>query len=163
MAWWTHLLFFKSNLGEKREELPKEEFTLAYLQRALKRYLYEHIIDLLYFFLSIVTYSYLALSAVTFFFEKQVPKFFPNIIEIFSEPYLGVLGIYVVVKEIERRRGKVEPRTWSELFAILWFGFFIVATVLTYYSDNFEVSEVYKTVVTNSLAAIIIRLGTILR
>lgn len=133
------------------------------MRRALKRYFYDNFIDLLYFLLSVLTYLYLGFSAVTFFLYKYVPESFSYIIEVLSEPYLGTLGIYVVVKEIERRRGKKGKFVFGELFAIIWFLFLVSATLLTYFSEEFRLGAMYKTVVANSLAAIIIRIGIMLR
>lgn len=163
MAWWTHLLFFKARLEEEPAEDRTHESVFASFRRAMDEHMREHVIDILYFTFTIFTYLYFLLSVVTFLFEDSVPPLFPNAIEVLSEPYLGVLGIYVVVKEVERRRGKVKPRTWSELFAVMWIVFLAAATGLTFYSEHYAVSETYKTIVTNALAALIIRLGTILR
>jgi hypothetical protein len=164
MAWWTHLLFFERNLEEhKSSPAPQERFSLSYLGHVLREHLHENYIDFLYLILSLLTYIYLTLSIVTFFFEDRVPQNLPYAIETLSEPYLGILGIYVVVKEIERRRGHIKQRTWGELFAIVWFLFFITASILTFFSDHYQVNAIYKTVVTNALAAVIIRIGTIIR
>ena len=166
MAWWTHLLFFEKELGDQKGpklEPGERRFSLGFIRRALREYVRQNYIDLLYLVLSLFTYVYLGLSVVTFFFETHVPRIFPNIIEVLSEPYLGVLGIYVVVKEIERRRGHLKRRTWGELFATIWFIFFLTATAFTFFSESYQTSHIYKTVVTNALAAVIIRLGTIIR
>lgn len=164
MAWWTHLLFLEGHLKDNTNQEPmREEFSLAYFRREFRQYLYQNFIDVLYLVLSVCTYLYLGFSIITFFFEANLPESFPHIIEVLSEPYLGVLGIYVVVKELERKKGKVKQRTWSELFAIIWVTFFITATVLTYYSEHYHIGSVYKTVVTNALAALIIRIGTLIR
>lgn len=163
MAWWTHLLFFKRQLAMQEDANSKDGGYFAVFGRAIKQYIYDNFIDLLYIFLSLFTYLYLGLSIVTFFFETSVPKAFPRIIDILSEPYLGALGIYVVVKELERRRGKITSRRWGEAFTATWFIFFITATFFTFFFDGYDLDGVYKTVVTNALAAIIIRIGTILR
>ena len=163
MAWWTHLLFFGRNPGDHTPPQEEERFSFSYFRRVLKDYFRQNLIDLLYLVLSIFTYVYLALSILTFFFEKSVPNFLPHAIEILSEPYLGVLGVYVVVKEIERRRGYLKHRTWGELFAIIWFFFFVTASFLTFFSPEYHANAVYKTVVTNALAAIIIRIGMVIR
>lgn len=165
MAWWTHLLFFGRNIpGEENQSTAqKEENIFTVLRRAVKEYLYKNFLTLLYYLLSTFTYLYLGLSIITFFLSKQVPKSFPYIIDTLSEPYLGALGVYVVVKELERRRGKEPPKHWGELFTATWLIFFAVATILTYLSDDYNLSGTYKNVVTNALAAIIIRIGTLIR
>lgn len=163
MAWWSHLLFFQSHPALRDETPQKEETPLVLFRRAIRQYFYDNFIDILYVGLSTFTYLYLGLALVTFFFESKVPAIFPNIIDMLSEPYLGALGIYVIVKEIERRRGKIIPRVWSELFAVVWFFFFVAASILILFSNEYHVSMLYKNVVTNALAAIIIRLGVVLR
>lgn len=163
MAWWTHLLFLGTYLDRRADEIKKEEPLFSIFRRVVKDYLYEHLLEILYLGLGIITYVYLVLSIITFFFESDLPQSFSNIIEIFSEPYLGVLGIYVVVKEIERRRGRPIQKRWGDLFAVVWFVFLVSATLLTYFSEYYHVDALYKTVVTNAMAALIIRIGTILR
>ena len=163
MAWWTHILFFRRQLEIQEDANSKDGGYFAVFGRAVKQYIYDNLIDLLYIFLSIFTYVYLGISIVTFFFEEAVPKSFPHIVDILSEPYLGALGIYVVVKEVERRRGKIQTKRWGEAFTAIWFLFFITATLLTFFSESYHLEGIYKTVVTNALAAIIIRIGTILR
>ena len=163
MAWWAHLLFFRWQLEKTPAAEPQEVGYFALFGRAIKQYIYENFIYLLYIFLSGFTYLYLSLSVFTFFFQKSVPKVFPYLIDILSEPYLGTLGIYVVVKEIEHRRGKIIPKRWGEAFTAIWFIFMLVATLFTYFSDNYELGGVYKNIVTNALAAIIIRVGTLIR
>ena len=163
MAWWTHILFFGGDSEDHKPPPAEERFSFSYFSRVLKDYFRQNLIDLLYLVLSLFTYIYLALSILTFFFEKSVPSFLPKAIEILSEPYLGVLGVYVVVKEIERRRGHIKQRTWGELFAIVWFLFFVIASFLTFFSEEYHANAIYKTVVTNALAAVIIRVGMIIR
>lgn len=163
MAWWTHIIFTRNHFSRSQRSLFRDELSLGYLRHTIREYLYENIAEILYFLFGIVTYLYLAIAVVVFFFEKSLPPILPRIIEIFAEPYLGVLGVYVVVKEIERRRGHVRQRAFGELFAIIWFFFLVVATLFTFFSENYYASELYKTVVTNALAAMIIRIGTLIR
>lgn len=165
MAWWTNMLFFGWEKPEEENKgtTQKEESIFALFRRALKDYIYKHFVTLLYYLLSILTYLYLGLSIITFFFHRYVPKSFPYIIDALSEPYLGALGIYVVIKEIERRREKKLQKHWGELFTITWLIFFITATFFAYFSEEYRLGTVYKTVVTNALAAIIIRIGTLIR
>lgn len=165
MAWWTHILFFGRNTleEENKSTTQKEETIFAVFRRAVKELIYENFLTFLYYLLSFFTYLYLGLSIITFFLPRQVPQSFPYVIDTLSEPYLGALGIYVVVKELERRRGKDSQKHWGEYFTATWFLFFIAATILTYFSENYELGGLYKTVVTNALAAIIIRIGTLIR
>lgn len=164
MAWWTHLLFLRNtSRNEDNAVLGKRENLFAVFRRALTQYLYDHFVEVLYVTLSIFTYLYLFLTVIAFFFDELIPKSLPRIIDTLSEPYLGALGVYVVVREIERRKGRVRSRKWGELFAVIWFFFFITATVLTFFSKHYYLNELYKTIVTNALAALIIRIGTLIR
>ncbi|QQG45512.1 MAG: hypothetical protein HYW89_01060 [Candidatus Sungiibacteriota bacterium] len=160
MAWWAHLLFLEDTTDSN--ELPqKREPLLATLYRVTKDYVRENIIGILSSLLTLVTYLYLGTTAAVFFLEKNVPDVLPHIIEALSEPYLGILGIYIVVKEIERRRGNTAPKRWRDAFAFLWLILLVVTTVFTIAEHQF--TPLYKTVVTNALAALIIRIGTMLR
>lgn len=163
MAWWTHLLFFGDYFPEDQNVSSKEETGFAAFRHAFKNYIYDNFLDILRFFLGVFTYLYLGLTIVTFFLGPTAPKSFPYIVDALSEPYLGALGIYVVIKEIERRRGKKIEKPMLELFAIIWLLFLITATALTFFSEKYPPNIVYKVVVTNALAALIIRIGTLLR
>ena len=125
MAWWTNILFFKKYLGGA-EEVTQEGPIFSVFRRAIRHHIRENLLDILYYVLAIFTYLYLALAIATFFFTERVPAAFPHIVDILSEPYLGALGIYVVVKEMEKRRGRPFLKHWGELFAFIWFAFLIV-------------------------------------
>lgn len=163
MAWWTNTLFSEVTPNKGEETNSKEESIFTVFYRAIHEYVHEHFIDILYKVLSITTYLYITASIIVFFFQHSIPKILPYMIEALSEPYLGTLGVYVVIKEMERRRGRVIQRKWGELFAIIWFGFFIVASFFTFSYDNYPVGTLYKSIVTNALAAVIIRIGTLIR
>lgn len=163
MAWWTYILFSNGYSSLKRRGQTRSKSLFAVFKHVLQEHTKERFVDFLYFFLSILTYLYLGLTIITFFFESYVPNALLITVETLSEPYLGALGIYVVVKEIERRRGRHISYRWGDLFAALWIIFLVTATILTYVSEHYHVSVIYKTIVTNALAALIIRIGTILR
>lgn len=164
MAWWTELLFFRGGIQYDIEDFTiQEENFGARVRRLLHEYLKENFVDILYYLLSIFTYLYLAATILVFFFEHNLPRSIPFIVDTLSEPYLGALGVYVVVKEIERRRGRQIKRRWGELFAHIWILFLITASSTVYFSENYHLSPLYQTVVTNALAALIIRIGTIIK
>lgn len=164
MAWWTELLFFRGGIQFHNDDFaPIEENFTEKVRGLLHEYLKENFVDLLYYVLSIFTYFYLAAVILVFFFEYSFPPAFPYIVDTLSEPYLGALGVYVVVKEIERRRGRQIRRRWGELFAHIWIIFLICASLAVYFSEYYHLSPLYQTVVTNALAALIIRIGTIIK
>jgi hypothetical protein len=187
MAWWTHILLFREDSEDNTKYAPARNdsllavfrrvlppkilvgghiFPLKILSggRTLQNYFYDHLVDFLFVSLSIFAYLYLLLTIVTFFFEDQAPKYLPDIIETLAEPYLGAIGIYIVVKEIERRRGKnLRGIRKSDFFTLIWFIFFVAASFFTYFSEHYHWSALYKTIVTNALAAIIIRIGAFIK
>lgn len=162
MAWWTHLIFFRDYLGNPGED-EKEESIFAVFRRAIRQYLYENFLFILSRVLTFFTYGYLTLAIVAFFFENDVPPLLPYLVDIFAEPYLGVLGIYVVIREVKKRRGIAVLKLWGELFAALWVIFCISASLALYFSAHYHTGEIYKTIVTTTFAALIIRIGTFIR
>ncbi|PIR70027.1 MAG: hypothetical protein COU46_03645 [Candidatus Niyogibacteria bacterium CG10_big_fil_rev_8_21_14_0_10_42_19] len=158
MAWWTHIVLRNTaNL-----KLFKEEASLVDAYGALKEYLKERLVDILYVLFSIFTYFYLAITIATFFFNESVPPSFPFLVETLADPYLGALGVYLVIKEVERRRLKT-IRLRREFFVSIWVAFLITASILSYFEEGTFFNEIYKIVVTNAFAAIIIRVGMFIR
>ena len=159
MAWWTALfLNFGSDAGSGDEK--KEAHAFVLLVRAVRRAFYDNFVDTLHFVLIFATYTYLLLSVAAFFFQYALPRQIVYIVDALSEPYLGVLGIYVVVNEIRRRRGKVAHSYFANVFAGAWAIFLVISTLIVILGDTYYFNEMYRTVVTNSLAALIIRVGT---
>lgn len=164
MAWWTELLFFREGIKLHNYEYYDDDENLAErVRRVIREYLKDNFVDILYHLLSVFTYFYLAAIILVFFFEKNLPHAIPFIVDTLSEPYLGALGVYVVVKEIERRRGRQIKRRLGELFAHIWIMFLIAASTAVYFSDYYHLTPLYQTVITNALAALIIRIGTLIK
>ncbi|PIR69751.1 MAG: hypothetical protein COU47_01570 [Candidatus Niyogibacteria bacterium CG10_big_fil_rev_8_21_14_0_10_46_36] len=158
MAWWTHILFAQR---EKDSSSRRKGgfFNTGYSK--FKKYIKKKSIDILYILFSIFTYLYLAVSVFTFFFHTFVPDSLPFAIEALSDPYLGALGIYIVIHGIEKKRRKTKSK--GQLFVPLWTLFFIIASVFLYFVPDQTLDTLYKTVVTNAFAAIILRVGMLLR
>jgi len=157
MAWWIHFLFYN-----KHYDTLKEGRGFVGLYQVLVRYLHDRFINVVYIILSVLTYLYLFLSVLTFFFARHVPPVFSSIVETLSEPYLGALGVYIIVREIEKRRGYIRSNR-KEHFIFFWLLFSIIATLLISFSEYYYANELYKTIVTNTLATIIIRIGMLVR
>jgi len=158
MAWWTHILF------AKKETIPSSKkkrgvFITGYTR--LKKHIQKNFVDILYVIFSIFTYLYLVLSVVTFFFHTFVPHSLPFAIEALSDPYLGALGVYIVIHGIEKKRRKTKSK--GQLFVSLWALFFVVASVFLYFVPDSTVENLYKTIVTNAFAAVILRVGMLIR
>lgn len=159
MAWWTEILFLKNRYITEDKELGVFEA----FKRALKTCLYDRFVDALHVLLAIFTYGYMAAAIVAFFWQESAPAAFPYIVEVLADPYLGALGIYLIVKEIEIRRGNIKRRR-GEFFVTAWFMFLIIATASVYFFEKYDPeNKIYKTIVTDSAAAILIRIGRFLR
>ena len=159
MAWWTEILFLKNRYVTEDNELG----AFAAFRRAIRAYLYEKFVDGLHVLLAIFTYGYMAAAIIAFFWQESAPAAFPYMVEVLADPYLGALGIYLIVKEIEIRRGNIKRRR-GEFFAVAWFMFLLAATLSVYFFDRYNPeNEIYKTIVTDSSAAILIRIGRFLR
>lgn len=160
MAWWDNNLLFEYVFDEEKKP-GKGRGLFLWVYKTLHGYFSEHIIELLYAFCSFTTYAYLASVIAIFFFKDAVPLIVTKIVDSVSEPYLGLIGIYIILKEIRERRGE-RISIFSELFVGLWFFFLIVSTFFTFFSQAYHFDEFYKLIITDSLAAFIIRLGTFL-
>jgi len=161
MAWWTDIIFFRRRFEEiKTQENGSNLFVRLFC--VFRRTFYDNFIDTLHNVLVVATYAYFGANITIFFFQGSLSRNFISIVETFSEPYLGALGIYIVVNEIRRRRGKNVHPHFSTAFATSWMILLLVSTVLVYLGDTYHFNTVYRTIVTNSFAAFIIRLGFIL-
>ncbi len=161
MAWWTHILLLGSE--PERKAYFYEENVFVGLYHSVRKIVRRRIIDILYVVLSIFTYVYLILSILTFFFHRHLPDSFLFIVETLGDPYLGALGVYIVVKEIARRRGLLPHRSRGEMFATAWLVFFLAASATIFLSAEYVLDEAYKIIVTNTFASFVIRISSILR
>lgn len=161
MTWWTDILFLGKRFEEKND-FGKEESIFALFLRAAKKIFYDNFVDTLHAFLTITTYAYLAASVAVFFFQKILSLPLIALISAFSEPYLGALGLYLVVNEIRRRRGKNTHPHLGTIFVGAWLILLAVSTLFVYFDTTYHFNRLYQTIVTNSFATVIIRLGTII-
>ena len=113
--------------------------------------------------LSIFTYVYLVVLAVVFFgkFADQCKNLF-FLLDALRDPYLGALGIYVILKEIRQRRFSHPSRYFGELFVILWFAFGAIATVVVLFFPGYGFDDVYRIVLVNSAVVFLIYLGSLI-
>lgn len=121
------------------------------------------ILEILYFFVRFFVYSYLVFIIFSFFFQSLVPKIALQLLDTFSEPYVGAMGIYFLLLGILRRRGKKIPKDAGEEFFILWTLLLIVSSGFIYFSSEFYFDRTYNLIMKNSLAALIFRIGIFLK
>ena len=121
------------------------------------------LLEILYFSVRFFIYLYLAFIIFSFFFQPLVPKIAFQLLDTFSAPYMGIIGIYFVLLGILRRRGKKIPRDAGEEFFILCTLLLIVSSSFIYFSSEFYFDRTYNLIMKNSLAALIFRIGIFLR
>ena len=162
MAWWGHNLQLKA-MAEEKAKAERRDAVSGFLPQSVKDAIYNNFLSILHFFLGFVAYGYLITVAIVFFLqdELQIPPAMLRIVESLSEPYLGAIGIYLFIKEIRSRRG-TKSKIWNEVFVGIWLVFFFAASILTFVSKHYHIDPLYNLIMTNSLASIIIRLGTVL-
>jgi len=161
MAWWGHNLLLRASAEE--EETKRRGDSSADLTESVKDIIYNSFLSSLYFLLSILTYGYLFFLIFIFFFQNDsvASRIFLKLAESVAEPYLGLIGVYLFVKEIRRRRG-FGRKGFGEIFVALWLLLFFISSFLVFFSQKYHFGPVYNLILTNSLATIIIRLGTVL-
>ena len=132
------------------------EFEEAICEEMLRR----EAVDWLYKILGAFTYLYLTALSIFFFgsFSERLSWVFV-FIDALQEPYLGALGIYVILKEVRKRRRDYPSLYRGELFVILWVIILAVATLTVVVSPIHKFDEVYKVIFTSSLAAVVIYIG----
>ncbi len=155
MAWWDFFSEFLYNSilkhpGEKRDAHEIENH-VALRHGAL---------DILYFLLGFFTNVYgITITVIFFARAAHMIPILVGTLDAFQEPYLGALAVYVVLKEIRKRRHGLESRHFGEMFVVFWLLLLFASTLMVLFSDSYRFDEVYKLIITNSLAAFIIYIG----
>ena len=118
--------------------------------------------DWLFIVLSVFTYIYLAVLAVVFFggFAKNQRSVF-FFLDTLQDPYLGALGIYVILKEVRQRRREHPSRYLGELFVVLWAAFGAVATIMVFFLPQYGFDDIYKIILVNSAVVLLIFIGSL--
>lgn len=120
-------------------------------------------VDWLFLGLGVFTHFYGA--ALTFLFFIRAGEnwhILVGILQALQEPYLGALGVYVIVKEIEKHRHNSPSKHYGEFFVGGWLLLLIVSTALVVFSPGFEFDLIYKIIVANALATLIIYIGGVI-
>jgi len=117
-------------------------------------------LDWLFIGLSTFTHIYLVVLAIVFFgrLANQFSRLF-SLLDLLQNPYLGALGVYVVLKEIRKRRRAYPSRYWGELFVVLWVALLVIATFLTIISGSYNFDNIYRIILINGLLVLIIYIG----
>ena len=149
MAWW-HIIqeFLQKSFSQKADDGVSPEANASLKKEA---------IDWLYFWLGSFTNIYLfTLTAFFFTRAEEEWKILGGFLEAFQEPYLGAVGIYVVLKEIKKNRYGLMSRHRGEIFVFLWGLLLFISSVFVAFSSFYGFNDVYKLIITNSIATILI-------
>lgn len=156
MAWWYFLKEFLYRTVLKRPGEREEGDDEASAHIALRH----RAVDWLYLGLGIFTHLYVAATALIFFaYAGGDWPVLVGTLGALQEPYLGGLGVYVVLKELEKRRHNWPSRHYGEYFVTAWMGLLFISTLFVLFFSDYRFDAVYKMIVTNSLATLVIYIG----
>lgn len=117
-------------------------------------------IDTLYFIIGAFTHFYGAVLAFLFLFRAALSwPLLVGALDALQEPYLGGLGVYVILKEIRKRHHHESSKHYGEFFVAMWFILLAASTLMVFFSSQYHFDEIYKLIITNSLATLIIYIG----
>lgn len=154
MSWWLNIIEYLRNPenGDNNNGFR--------LRKIIDRAIAESAIDLLYYAVGFFTSLYF-LSAIYLLFigaglyhEIAVKIFYA-----LSEPYLGSVGIYVILKEIRKRNLRVKSKHFGEYFVLAWSTLFLISVGLVIWSPNFTFDTLMSAVTTITLALVVIYTG----
>ena len=155
MAWWDQLteFLYRSNPGQEPGPISQP----SDLKDALKRVFITHAIDWLYLALGFFTTFYFWSIAFLFFSGRGGYYFISTeLLGAISEPYLGAVGIYVILKEIRKRKIARESRHYGEIYVWLWLILLLTGSSLVLLTKNFHFDTIMRLIITNSLASFVI-------
>lgn len=117
-------------------------------------------IDRIYVWLGYFTSFYLVVTAIEFFTNLHAAHpVVERVLDALSEPYLGALATYVVLKELRQRRG-VPPLHRGERFVAAWLILLAATTLSVVLTEAYRFDLAYHLIISNSLASFVIYLGS---
>lgn len=118
-------------------------------------------LERMYFWLGYFTSFYLILSAVEFFANLHlVYPAVEHALDALSEPYLGGLAVYVILKEIRKKRRDLPSLHRGERFVAAWLTLFAATSLAVVLSEFYRFDVAYRLIVSNSLASFMVYLGS---
>lgn len=116
-----------------------------------------HLLDWLYFLLFIFTHFYF-LAIAFLFFANRGGYFFlsTQLLHALSEPYLGGLGVYVLLKEIRKRKMPSAGRHRGEVFVLAWQALLVVSLGFILFLPTYHFDLIAQLIVANALAVLVI-------
>ena len=129
-------------------------------RKAIIKALAESAIDFLYYAVGFFTTIYFFAAVYLFFFEGSAYReVFIKVFDALSEPYLGSVGIYVILKEIRKRQMRTRSRHLGEYFVLAWVVLFLAAGALVLYTERFVFDDLMSAITTITLALVVIYTG----
>lgn len=146
-----------------RKNIRDPDFEPPNVRAAFWNALAKETLDLFYFLLASFTYLYLIFSAAVFFLRLgQIDPVWAELVDVFSEPYLGSVGIYVILKEVRKRRRGFISQHAGEIFVALWLMLLVVSSLLVLFSPHFSYTLAHRTIIVNSVVVLLIYLGSVI-
>ena len=157
MSWWISIVEY---LRDTENGNSNGRFSL---KKTIIKALAESAVDFLYYIVGFFTFIYF-LAAVYLFFKSggAYHDIAVRIFDSLSEPYLGLVGIYVILKEIRKRNSKIKSKHLGEYFVYSWLLLFLIAVVLVWVSSNYHFDQLMGAITTITLASLIIYTGGII-
>ncbi|MDO8574715.1 MAG: hypothetical protein Q7R61_00310 [bacterium] len=154
MSWWLNIIEYLKNPEDNSAD---GNFNA---KKTINKALAESAVDLLYYTLGFFSSIYFLAGVYLFFLDAGVYNgLFIKIFDSLSEPYLGSVGIYVILKEVRKRQSKTESKHLGEYFVFSWLILFIVAVGFVWISPNYHFDEIMGAITTITLALTVIYTG----
>ncbi|OGZ96115.1 MAG: hypothetical protein A3I44_04775 [Candidatus Sungbacteria bacterium RIFCSPLOWO2_02_FULL_51_17] len=150
MVWWQSIAELVSQ--DKEQVKAPETF-----KERLRHVLIVHALDWLYGVLFIFTHFYFVAIAFLFFSARGGYYFLTTqLMEALSEPYLGALGVYVLLKELRKRKIQATSRHYGEIFVAAWQVLLIVAVGCIVLLSRYHFDDISRLIITDALAVLFI-------
>ena len=154
MSWWISIVEY---LRDTENGNSNGRFSL---KKTIIKALAESAVDFLYYIVGFFTALYFFIAAYLFFngggsYHDIAVRIFGSL----SEPYLGSIGIYVILKEIRKRQLKTKSKHLGEYFVYSWLALFLTALVFIWLFPNYYFDELMGAITTIALASLVIYTG----
>lgn len=150
VVWWQSIAELVSS--DKEQVRVPETFS-----ERLRQVVIVHALDWFYGLLFIFTHFYFLAIAFLFFSSRGGYYFLTTqLMEALSEPYLGALGVYVLLKELRKRKIQPTSRHYGEIFVAAWQVLLVVAIGCIVLFSRYHFDDIARLVITNALAVLFI-------
>lgn len=154
MSWWLNIIEYLRN-SENGSGNGNFSF-----KKTIIRALAESAVDFLYYAVGFFTSLYFLAAAYLFFIGGgEHNDILIKIFDALSEPYLGSVGIYVILKEVRKRNLRIKSKHFGEYFVLAWSTLFLISASLVIWSPNFIFDTLMSAITTITLALVVIYTG----